>query len=740
MTDRPLVVVRGAVPSRFEDALAALGYAVARTWKPSMLPVCTIAGTGDPDLASWRADPRAHLVPLLVLVERLDTGVLREALAMGADDVILVSDVEGLLRRVNVLRGAERPELGEAQVVLVVDEDEVRRGRIGGALRRSGLSTVFAASLDEVDRGLRPAAAVVHRAADPLGSLHHDLRWKLDFHGLPIVVMGGSDADDFGGRSSPTTAVVPADAPADHLVFMLHELLHGAAELRASQRLLFSTLCSFRPAGEVLPSYGLTYNISRDGIFVQTLEPVDEDAVVWLEFRPPHSEVCVHVRGVVAWRRTSPGATPAGFAIQLVPHRCPEEDLERYREHYRRLLEQPRVLESKNVARAPDSPCLLIADDEEVVLRAMRRIFRDMDFEIITAKDGKQAVELFRQRRPDAVLTDINMPGLNGLDLLKAIKADDVDVPVIVTTGAPSMDTAIAALEFGAFRYIQKPVDPAEVRNAMVSAVRMARLAKYRREAAQHVAAATTEDNELEELDQRLTRAVELLFAHYQPIVVWPEREIFAYEALVRTKEPSIPHPGVLFDAAETLQRVQDVGRQMRLVAPEPFKDGGTPLLFINLHPSDLLDEDLFDPSTPLGCIASKVVLEITERASLSGIGELRERIDRLRALGFRIAVDDLGAGYAGLSAFVALQPDVVKLDMSLVRDIHESPTKQRLVQSVVDACGDLEMQVIAEGVETAGELLALEKIGCRLFQGYYFARPGLPFPEPVWPAATDAR
>jgi EAL domain-containing protein (putative c-di-GMP-specific phosphodiesterase class I) len=146
------------------------------------------------------------------------------------------------------------------------------------------------------------------------------------------------------------------------------------------------------------------------------------------------------------------------------------------------------------------------------------------------------------------------------------------------------------------------------------------------------------------------------------------------------------------------------------------------------------MDESLFDPKSPLAMMASQVVLEITERASLSSVGDLRDRITRLRNIGYRIAVDDLGAGYAGLSAFVALSPDFVKLDMSLVRDVHRSTTQQRLIHSLLAVCKDLDIRVVSEGVETPEELATLRDLGCELFQGFLFARPGLGLTlEPNW-------
>ena len=101
--------------------------------------------------------------------------------------------------------------------------------------------------------------------------------------------------------------------------------------------------------------------------------------------------------------------------------------------------------------------------------------------------------------------------------------------------------------------------------------------------------------------------------------------------------------------------------------------------------------------------------------------------------MGFKIAVDDLGAGYAGLSSFASLSPDIVKLDMSLIQGIHESEVKRKIVASMVETCHDLEIGVVAEGVETLAELQVCQKIGCDYLQGYYIARPGEVFPVINW-------
>jgi EAL domain-containing protein (putative c-di-GMP-specific phosphodiesterase class I) len=114
-------------------------------------------------------------------------------------------------------------------------------------------------------------------------------------------------------------------------------------------------------------------------------------------------------------------------------------------------------------------------------------------------------------------------------------------------------------------------------------------------------------------------------------------------------------------------------------------------------------------------------------------VPNLRGRIDALRRQGFRIAVDDLGAGYAGLTCIADLAPDVVKVDMSLVRGLDRDPMRRRLVRAITDLSVELGIRTVAEGVETAAERDALEAMGCDLMQGFLFARPAPGFVVPTF-------
>ena len=377
---------------------------------------------------------------------------------------------------------------------------------------------------------------------------------------------------------------------------------------------------------------------------------------------------------------------------------------------------------------------VLVADDEAALVRVYRRVLVNAGYHVDVANDGAEAAERLKSADYDAIVSDISMPGMDGLELLRIVRQRDLDVPVVLVTGDPAVGTAVRALEFGAYRYLTKPFDLDHLKEVIDSAVLVYRMAKLRRRALELYGDPDKQVGDRAGLEASFGRAMKTLWIAYQPIVRPETKEIYGYEALMRTTEPTLPHPGAMLDAAERLGRLRELGRAIRDKAAEGF--AGAPegtSLFVNLHTLDLCDDALSSPSAPLSKIANRVVLEITERAALDEVKDARARVAALRGIGFRIAIDDLGAGYAGLTSFAMLQPEVVKLDMSLVRDVHKEPTKRKLIHSMTQLCREMGMLVVAEGIETVDERDALSGLGCHLLQGYMFARPGKPFPAVTW-------
>ena len=376
---------------------------------------------------------------------------------------------------------------------------------------------------------------------------------------------------------------------------------------------------------------------------------------------------------------------------------------------------------------------ILVVDDEPELLRGVCRGLKLLGYSVTEARNGEEAVQHLRRRAFDVVVSDIVMPGMGGIQLLKEIRQHDLHVPVVLMTGAPAVSTAVQALEYGAFHYLTKPVEPEALDTIVQKAVRMHRMARVKQQAAELLGHAGALGTDRAGLEASFDRAMHSMWMAYHPIVDVKKQTIFGYEALLRSTEPSLPHPGAVIDAAMRLGRLELLGRAIRSLAAEPIPTDTDFLLFVNLHVTDLTDPALSDPESPLSKIASRVVLEITERSSLDEVKDARRRVASLREMGFKIAVDDLGAGYAGLSSFTLLEPEIVKLDMSLIRDIHITSTKQKVVRSMTALSKDMGMTVVAEGVETRDERDCLIDLGCELLQGFLFAKPGRAFPGVNW-------
>ncbi|MEZ4405523.1 MAG: EAL domain-containing protein [Polyangiales bacterium] len=381
-----------------------------------------------------------------------------------------------------------------------------------------------------------------------------------------------------------------------------------------------------------------------------------------------------------------------------------------------------------------ESATALLIDDDPAVLRSYARVLRGAGFAVETLSEGANVTARLAESDFDLVISDVSLPDVNGVSVLKAAREFDPELPVVLITGAGDLESAMRAVEYGALRYLLKPVHPALLAQTAQEALAQRRAARLRRRAFELYGAEAREAPEQNSLASHFDRAVEGLTVVYQPIVWWSARSTFAHEALVRSAGPELCRPDQLFAAAEHLGRVHELGRAIRArVAEDLARPGAPDCVFVNLHPCDLEDDELGSPASPLSRVASRVVLEVTERSTLDAVGDLNGRLAALRALGFRVAIDDLGAGYSGLASFVQLRPEVVKLDMALVRGVEVDPTRQKIIRAMVSLCYDLGISVVAEGVETEAERATVVELGCDLLQGYLFAKPSPPFCAVEW-------
>jgi len=314
------------------------------------------AARGVEEFVDWvRAQAHLFSVPVVMLVPVPNDHAYNEAHAMGADDVLLGGDSGGITRRLANLRDfdpAYRPRQTQGRALLGYP-DGGRRRVLGRVLRQGGFDVSFASDVEELERvaGQGEAPSLLVAKDDlPTGGAFGAVR-AIRGRGMgdvPLVALAGSasapgmrlEAEQVG------SAVVGSDwAPPDHLLFLANELMRpGVKDIRASERMLFGAICAFRKAGELEPVYGLTYNISREGLYVRTLDPPVNGTEIWFEMRPPHSPRAVHLRGEAVWSKgldMPGGAAPPGFGMRINEDACPPGDLRAYHEAYEAMRRAP---------------------------------------------------------------------------------------------------------------------------------------------------------------------------------------------------------------------------------------------------------------------------------------------------------------------------------------------------------------------------------------------------------------
>lgn len=226
------------------------------------------------------------------------------------------------------------------------------------------------------------------------------------------------------------------------------------------------------------------------------------------------------------------------------------------------------------------------------------------------------------------------------------------------------------------------------------------------------------------------------LNAIFQPIVNMPDGVIIGYEGLIRGPSDSPLHsPLMLFQAARECGRTVEIEYLSRAIVLNTFANLGIEgKLFINVNPDCLLMEGWRSGET-LRCIAAsglhpeQIVIELTENSTSMEYNILREATQHYRAMGFEIAMDDLGEGFSGLRLWSEIRPDYVKIDKHFIQNIHLDPVKLQFVRSIQEIAKNSGCRTIAEGIETHAEMVAVHGLGVAFGQGYHFAHPQ---PRPI--------
>ena len=280
-----------------------------------------------------RLRQRASLltVPVIAVVPHPSESYYLTAFAAGADDALVSGDRGGVTRRLANLLSAKPAQRSVPLqgVALVASGDIGMRRMLGQTLRRAGFDVSYATEARELieQASLARALSLVVATEDfpPLGaaSAITSAREAAQKPDLPALVVP-ADADEHWDPSKDLSL----GASGKLLCFAEEVARRDATDKRISARRPSLTICSFRPSGVMHPPYGVTHNVSREGLFIRTLDAPKPATNVWIELRSPESPHVVHLRGSVVWRREpgAIGATPFGFGMRLQPAQCPEED------------------------------------------------------------------------------------------------------------------------------------------------------------------------------------------------------------------------------------------------------------------------------------------------------------------------------------------------------------------------------------------------------------------------------
>ncbi|MBB5234018.1 EAL domain-containing protein [Deinococcus budaensis] len=235
------------------------------------------------------------------------------------------------------------------------------------------------------------------------------------------------------------------------------------------------------------------------------------------------------------------------------------------------------------------------------------------------------------------------------------------------------------------------------------------------------------------------------LHFHLQPVVALASGQVYGYEALVRAHgEGGLIGAGPLLEAAAAhgqARAFDALARRGAIRQVYPRLQPGE-VLFINFAPGVVYNPDIclrttFETCQEVGADFSRLLFEVTESEAFPDLRLLRSILERYRAQGAQVALDDLGAGHTSLTYLSELRPDIVKLDRALVRGLHGADPRVPLITALVRYAHDLGIRVVSEGIETPGELELVRQLGSDYAQGYLLGRPA---PQPLGVAEAAAR
>jgi len=381
---------------------------------------------------------------------------------------------------------------------------------------------------------------------------------------------------------------------------------------------------------------------------------------------------------------------------------------------------------------------ILLIDDNQVNLTLLGRVLELLGVDDIrVVNDPLHAEAVFAERRPDLVLLDLHMPHLDGFGVMERFQAHidgDDFIPIIVVTADSSNEARERALSVGAKDFVTKPINIAEVvlrvANLLESRALYKGLRQHNAELAGELLRRDQSDSARQRgRTERIARVESVLARNaidivFQPIVDLRSGHVAGVEALSRFSDEPVRPPDVWFDEATSV----GLGAALELRALEralAHIDAIPEAAFmsVNLSPEVAGQRDAVEIIN--GAPTGRIVVEITEHGQIRDRSTLNASLDAMRTRGVRVAVDDAGAGFAGLQQILDLRPEIIKLDLAITHGIDTDPIRRALASCLLSFATEIGSLIVAEGIETRDELVTLQKLGIVLGQGYFLALPG---------------
>jgi EAL domain-containing protein (putative c-di-GMP-specific phosphodiesterase class I) len=361
---------------------------------------------------------------------------------------------------------------------------------------------------------------------------------------------------------------------------------------------------------------------------------------------------------------------------------------------------------------------LLAIDDEKGLLAIVQEVGRNAGYDVVATSDATYFLQQTREWHPTLVLMDLQMPDVDGVELLRAMAAEKLRAPIVLMSGVE--DKVLRTVgDLGTDLGLN-------MRGVLGKPIRME---TFRRTLDEH--AAPNGSHRSDELRNGI--ATGQLVLHYQPLVRLASRDLIGFEALVRWNHPheGLIQPDFFIPLAEEHGMIDDLTWTVVRLAVEQAARWAESLavpISVNLSATNLNDEAFPDKLALMckehGVSPKQISLELTETATSRDAMSLKAILSRIRLKGFRLAIDDFGIGYSSMMQLRSLPFSELKIDKSFVADMLHSEDAGIIVDAILALAGAFRMDVVAEGIETEAQLAALIKRGAVVGQGYLIARP----------------